>query len=201
MAIVSFMTPNGTPISQSDLLSLSLPATSLSLAITANLFGCFRNQPSPPPSREMETGSSTNRGYLYHGDASQQHSTVPYPSVFRSRLPARSPLDCFRNQPRSPPLRHEIEAEVFISRVNPHDEGLFQQRSTIPYPSTSRPRVLESSLSEMETKVSINRGNPYNEGPFQQRPTTPYPNTSRPRLLSNPLRTPSGYGWTELPAA
>lgn len=66
MAIVSFMTPNGAAISQSDLLSLSLPAMSLSLAVTANLFGYFRGQPpSPLPSHEMEVGVPVLRSNPY----------------------------------------------------------------------------------------------------------------------------------------
>ena len=77
LAIVKFMTPNGAPISQSDLLSLSLPAMSLSLAITANLFACFRDQPpSPATSHETEIEGSVSRGDPYIEDSSQQRTNV-----------------------------------------------------------------------------------------------------------------------------
>ena len=67
---------------------------SLSLAITANLVGCFRNQPpSPPPNHEMEVGVSTSRGdSSYVEDPFQQRPTIPYLESFRLRL-LGSPLN------------------------------------------------------------------------------------------------------------
>ena len=93
MAIVSFMTPNGAAISQSDLLSLSLPAMSLSLAMTANLFGCFRGQtPSPLPSHETEVGVPVLRSDPYIEGHSEQRLNIPYPHTSRVYL-LGSPLD------------------------------------------------------------------------------------------------------------
>lgn len=94
MAIVSFMTPKGTPISRSDLLSLSLPAMSLSLAGTANLFACFRDTPrSPPSGSEIETRFSMDRGDRYHAHSFHQHSGTTYPSTSEPSLhsPLRTP--------------------------------------------------------------------------------------------------------------
>lgn len=93
LAIVKFITPSGAPISQSDLLSLSLPAMSLSLAITANLFACFRNQPpSPATSHETEIEGSVSRRDPYIGGSFQQRTTVS--SLDTSRLYLLgSPLD------------------------------------------------------------------------------------------------------------
>ena len=80
MAAVSFMTPKEAPMSQSDLLSLSLPAMSLSLALTANLIGSFRSQPPPPPpsSHEMEVRVSGSRGDPYVEGLFQQRPTAQY---------------------------------------------------------------------------------------------------------------------------
>ena len=87
MAIVRFMTPSGAAISQSDLLSLSLPAMSLSLAITSNLFGCFRSQPqSPPPSHETEVGDTVLRGHRHDEGSLQQRTVVPDLDTSRFRL-------------------------------------------------------------------------------------------------------------------
>ena len=77
LAIVKFITPSGAPISQSDLISLSLPAMSLSLAITANLFACFRNQPSSPAtSHETDIEGSASRVDPYIEGSFQQRTTV-----------------------------------------------------------------------------------------------------------------------------
>lgn len=84
MAIVSFMTPNGAAISQSDLLSLSLPAMSLSLAVTANLFGCFRGQPpSPLSSHEMEVRVPVSESGPY---IEEQRLNIPHLDTSRFRL-------------------------------------------------------------------------------------------------------------------
>ena len=78
LAIAKFITPNGAPISQSDLLSLSLPAMSLSLAITANIFACFRNQPSSPATNhETETENSVSRDDPYVEDSFRQRTAIP----------------------------------------------------------------------------------------------------------------------------
>ena len=93
MTTVSFMTPSGAPISQPDLLSLSLPAMSLSLAVTANLFACFRGQPpSPLPSHDMEVGVSVLRGDPYIEGPLEQRPNIPYPDTSRLRL-LGSPLN------------------------------------------------------------------------------------------------------------
>ena len=93
MAIVSFMTPRGAPISQSDLLSLSLPAMSLSVAITANLFGFFRTQPSSlPPSHKMEADISINRGGPNYEGPFQQRPAIPHRGTTRHLL-LGSPLN------------------------------------------------------------------------------------------------------------
>ncbi len=99
MAAVSFMTPKEAPMSQSDLLSLSLPAMSLSLALTANLVGSFRSQPPPPPppptppsSHEMEFGVSGSGGDPYFEGLFQQRPTIPYLDTSRLRL-LGSPLN------------------------------------------------------------------------------------------------------------
>lgn len=87
LAIVSFMTPSGAPISQSDLLSLSLPAMSLSLAIMVNLVGSFRNEPpAPPPSHEMGTRVSANGGDPYYEGPFPQRPSIPYPGTSRLLL-------------------------------------------------------------------------------------------------------------------
>lgn len=91
LAVVRFMTPKGAPISQSDLLSLSLPAMSLSLAITANLVGCFRSQPPvPPPIPEIEARNSL--GDSYREGPFQQPPTIQYLGTSRLRL-LGSPLN------------------------------------------------------------------------------------------------------------
>ncbi len=93
MAIVSFMTPSGAPISQSDLLSLSLPAMSLSLAITANVVGYFRHQPpSPPSSHAKEAEVSMTRGEPYYSGHFQQLPTISSSSASRLHL-LGSPLN------------------------------------------------------------------------------------------------------------
>lgn len=93
MAIVSFITPNGAAISQSDLLSLSLPAMSLSLAVTANLFGCFRGQPpSQLPNHEIEVGVPVLRSDPYIEGHSEQRLNIPYLDTSRLRL-LGSPLN------------------------------------------------------------------------------------------------------------
>ena len=87
LAIVKFMTPNGAPISQSDLLSLSLPAMSLSLAITANLFACFRNQPpSPAIIHEPEIEGSVSRDDPYIEESFQRRTIVSEPDTSRIYL-------------------------------------------------------------------------------------------------------------------
>ena len=93
MAIVRFITQSEAPISQSDLLSLSPPAMSLSLAITANLFGCLRNQPpSPPPRHGTEIGDSEFRGDSYIEGSFQQRIAVPDLKTSRLHL-LGSPLN------------------------------------------------------------------------------------------------------------
>ena len=93
MAAVSFMARSGTPVSQSDLLSLSLPAMSLSLAITANLIGCFRSHPLPQPaSPEMEAEVLVDRGDLYHDRSFQQRPTLSFSDTSRLHL-LGSPLN------------------------------------------------------------------------------------------------------------
>ena len=94
MAIVNFMTPKGTPILRSDLLSLSLPAMSLSLAVTANLFACFRDPAlSPPSGREIEARFLVDRGDRYHAHFFHQHLGTTYPSTSEPSLhsPLRTP--------------------------------------------------------------------------------------------------------------
>ena len=94
MAIVNFMTPKGTPISRSDLLSLSLPAMSLSLAVTANLFACFREPaPSPPPDREIEVPFSTDRGDQHYAGSIHQRSAAAKSNISRPSLysPLKTP--------------------------------------------------------------------------------------------------------------
>ena len=94
MAIVNFMTPKGTPISRSDLLSLSLPAMSLSLAVTANLFACFRDPaPSPPPDHETEARFSTYIGDRYSAGSIHQRSATTKSSTSRSSFysPLKTP--------------------------------------------------------------------------------------------------------------
>ena len=87
LAIVKFITPSGAPISQSDLLGLSLPAMSLSLAITANLFACFQSQsPSPVTSQDTEIEGSASRGNSYIGGSFQQRATVPGQDTSRAYL-------------------------------------------------------------------------------------------------------------------
>ena len=87
LAIVKFITLSGAPISQSDLLSLSLPAMSLSLAITANLFACFRNQPPPPAtSHETEIEGSVSRRDPYIEASFQQITIIPGPDTSRLYL-------------------------------------------------------------------------------------------------------------------
>ena len=85
MAIVRFMTPNGAALSQYDLLSLSLPVMSLSLAVTANIFGCFRNQPpSTPPSHGTESAHPVISGNPSI-DGPFQQPTI-FPDLDTSRL-------------------------------------------------------------------------------------------------------------------
>ena len=51
---------------------------SLSLAITANLFACFRSQPpSPATSQETEIEGSASGGDPNNGGSFQQRATVP----------------------------------------------------------------------------------------------------------------------------
>ena len=83
MATVRFMTPTRAPLTQDDLLSLSLPAMSLSLAITANIFSYFQNQPaSPPPSHETAIEHSAIGRDPYIGGSFQQTS---FPDLGTSR--------------------------------------------------------------------------------------------------------------------
>ena len=60
---------------------------SLSLAITANLVGCFRVQlQSPPTNHETEVGISMTRGGRHVEGFIQQQPTVPYLETSRLLL-------------------------------------------------------------------------------------------------------------------
>ena len=140
------MTPEGTVISQSDLISLSIPAMSLSLAVTANLVACFRNRPQAPPSgHETEVQFSTNRGDQYYTDFCQKRSNMSHSSTSRPRIldSSRSEMGAedYTNEddPRSPPSGRETEARPSMNRSDRYHASSAQQRSSTSYPSTSLP--------------------------------------------------------------
>ena len=61
--VVGCMTPTGAPIAQSDLLSLWLPSTSLSLTTIVNVIACIRHPQQRKEHEESGISKSGNMAY------------------------------------------------------------------------------------------------------------------------------------------